>query len=337
MSTKIKQENLIKLIESATSLDVVKEFLKAKKLPHSVSNWQEMREVRLPKYLDDGSLTTVDLLTLLVGAEECGAQHVFLYQIDKKRAGELMDRSRVAGLLKGRGLERLLQEADVQTMPETPTIVDVRWDVAGVDSALIIKEVEARTKRVFLGTEVKDDRFYKIYTNEPIRAVNVAKLHRDGFLEIRLQARNNTTKYDDDLRRFLRQIEDIIPWTEFQEVELDNAKDKMWIERQALADLIRYTDASVCDKEGNVVHAYTGSPKNNLSKSNAGKCVDLLMEEDDQAYCADSNLWFNKLDGQLSSDVHVLLNGDPNELALPAKCSATDYDYVLNKIRHFNR
>jgi len=336
MSDKAKQESLINLIESATSLDVVKEFLRSKNLSHTAGSWQEMREARLQRHLNDDKLTTIDLLKLLTGAEECGAQHVFLYQGDKKRAGELIDRARVGEILKNRDLERLLREADVETMPEVPTIVDVRWETAGVDSSLIIKEVEARNKRVFLGTETKDNRFYKIYTDEPVRAVNVAKLHRDGFLEIRLQARNNTTKYDTDLSRFHRQIESFIPWTEFAEISLDTAKDTMWIKREELSDLLRYTDASVCDQDGNVVHAYTGSPKNNLSQSNAGKCVDLLMKEDAKAYCSDSNLWFKKTDG-LSSDVHVLLNGETNEIALPAKCSAADYEYVLNKIRFLNR
>ncbi len=179
-------------------------------------------------------------------------------------------------------------------------------------------------------------KFIKIYSDVQVRAINVAKLHRSGVLELRIQSRDNTTKYDGDLNRFMRLINQFFPATRFGETSLSTAKDTMWARREELRDLIRYTDASVIDEQGNRVRALTGSDKSNLSDSAAGKSVDFMLEEDENAYCAESNLWFLKSDS-LSSPVHVLLNGAPNEFAITKKCSAADYEYVLNQIRHFNR
>jgi hypothetical protein len=328
-------ERILELLEQTTSLRVVSDFLRAKNLHHSAGNWEDMREKRLRRYLESGEITVAGLTDLLRSVEECGCQHIFLFQTTPERAQEIMDRARVADVLTRRGLHRLLTAADVLLQPAAPQIVDVRWESAEVDLAFIVKEIELRTHRKYLGEESEGDRFYKVYTNEQQRAVNVAKLHRDGLLEIRIAAHRGS-KYQADVDRFIVHLAEILPFAEFGEVALDMAKDKLLAERKTTSRIVRYTNATVCDGEGNFMHAITATDGGDLADAPAiGRGLDALLENDEDAYCSDSNMWFIQRHG-LSADIHVLLDGEVNEFVIPAHCGPQDYNYVLNTIRRFN-
>lgn len=338
MTQQAKLNNILELLEQITSLSVVQEFLKRKGLRHSAGSWTDMRDKRLLPALEDNSIDIGDLIELLRYSEECGRQHVFLYKCTKKQALELMDRGRIAATLRRKNLSHLAQEADVLLEPKHPIIVDVRWEGVNVDSALVIKEVETRERRKYARTEIIGNYLHKIYEYSKQRAVNVAKLHSSGFLEIRIASHTNTTKYDGDLVRFFTQIQDFFPSAYFSELSLTTAKDKFWTDRENLRSLIRYTNAIVCNVDGNLLHASTGSDQSDLSgDTNIGKSLDLLLEQDADAFCKEANLWFRKIDNILSTDIHVLLDGEINEFALPGNCSPEDYQYVLSQIRHHNR
>lgn len=329
-------QRIFDLLQQTTSLRVVSDYLRAKNLHHSAGNWEDMREKRLLRYLDSGEITVASLIDLLRSVEECGGQHIFLYLATPERAQEVMDRTRVADVLQRRGLQRLLSDADVLLQPEAPQIVDVRWERADVDLAFVVKEVELRSHRKYLGDEIEGDRFYRVYTNEQKRAVNVAKLHRDGLLEIRIAAHGGS-KYQADVNRFIGHLAEILPFVGFAELPLDTAKDKLLAERNTESRIVRYTNATLCDGDGNLMQAITATDGGDLAKAPAiGRGLDALLETDEDAYCADSNLWFIKRE-ELSDDIHVLLDGEVNEFVIPAHCSVQDYNYVLNTIRRFNK
>jgi len=331
----INRENtVLDLLSEATSLSVVSEFLRAKNLTHSAGSWKDMREKRLLPYLRDFSITLDELVTLVSSAEESGDQHIFLFHCTEDPL-EMLDRDGVHKNLRRLGLEHLINGPDMNRMPQIPTIVDVRWNTADVDLSLVVKVAEVRAKRVLEKERAFHGKFIKIYSDKPVRAVNVAKLHRNGVLELRIQS-HDTSKYDADLNRFIRLINSFFPMTRFGETSLSTAKDTMWARREELRELIRYTDASVIDEQGNRIRAATGSDQSNLSDSAAGKSVDYMLQQDANAYCSDSNLWFVKSE-KLVSPIHVLLNGASNEFAVPRKCSEADYEYVFSQIRHFNR
>jgi hypothetical protein len=331
-----RTEKVLDVLAEATSLDVVSDFLRKKNLRHSAGSWKDMREKRLLPYLADFSITLEELVDLIGSSEECGDQHVFLYHCRPVDAVDMMDRTRVHAALRARKLGHLIDSRDMERTPESPTIVEVRYETAKVDVAMVIKVAEVRTRRRLERTKSIFGKFVKIYSDERVRAVNVAKLHRAGFLELRIQSRDNTTKYEGDLNQFIRLINQFFPMTKFVEMSLGKVKDVLWARREELKDLIRYTDAAVIDEHGNQVKAVTGSGKSDLSQGAVGKSVDFVLQADKNAYCAESNLWFNKSD-HLSSEIHVLLNGAPNEFAITKKCSEADYGYVLDQIRHFNR
>jgi hypothetical protein len=332
----LKQTKLIiDLLRHSSSLQVIREFLKAKGLAYS-GGWEDMYSKRIGPAVAAHQIKNAELIALLRSVEECGRQHVFLYTCSKSRALEIMDRERISGILKKNGREDLLVAPRVIDQPREPELVDVRWESADVDLNLVVKEIELREYHVYIGTEIHDGNVHKIYARKLQRAVNLAKLHRDGLLEIRLSTLANTSRYEDAIRRFWKQINALIPADDFSELSLSPAKDRLWVERLTLAKLVRYSDSTVRDEAGNVLRAVTGSDKDDLNQNVAvGQSLDFLLGNDKNAYCEGANIWFKKTDG-LSTESHVLLNGESNEFALPANCSEADYNYVLSQLRHFN-
>lgn len=329
-------KTVLDLLQEATSKEVVQEFLKRKGLHHS-GTWPVVRQKWLTPYLNDFQITLDELIELVVSSEESGDQHVFLFQcLEPADVAELFDEGRAHAALRGMGLERLISARDIERKPATPSLVEVRWDGDPVAQTLTIKEAEVHKKYVLQKEKPRGKVLVKYYVEQEVRAINIAKLHRDGLLEVRIQSRDNTTKYGRDVNRFLRQINQFFPIAKFRELSLTPAKSAMWARRRELGDLLRYTNASVVDESGHKVHAATGHDGGKLDESAAARSVDFVLNDDQNAYCSDSNLWFLKSD-HISSSVHVLLEGDSNEFAVPRKCSAEDYEYVLGQIRHFNR
>lgn len=332
-----KTELIVDLLRQTTSLTVVREFLQSKDLPHSAGSWEDMLSKRIQPAVTNRQITNDDLISLLRAVEECGHQHIFLYTCPKAKAIELLDRVRITNALRRMELAELLTTPKILEQPPQPEIVDVRWETAKVDLNLTIKEIELRKFQKLFGSEIIDGKVHKIYDLVEERAVNVAKLHRDGLLEIRIASLASTTKYEAEVHRFWKQINRLIPVSEFSELSLSNVKERLWVNRASLGQLIRYSDSTVRDAAGNVLRAASGADTADLNTNQAvGQSLDFLLDKDKNSYCEGANLWFKKTDG-LSTDVHVLLTGDSNEFALPANCSEEDYKYVLDQLRHFNQ
>ncbi|MFM0732828.1 hypothetical protein PQQ52_20340 [Paraburkholderia sediminicola] len=330
-------KDIAELIQEATSLTVVSTFLKSKGLTSSAGTWNDMLNKRLIPAVQEGHLSNADLVNLLRSVEECGRQHVFLYFCPKARAAELMDRKRVAQVASKLGVSDLLTAARATAKPEHPELVDIRWETAKVDLSFTIKAVEIREHQKYIGTKPFGNELHKIYAKVQERAVNLAKLHRNGLLEVRVAAHANSTKYEVDIRRFWNQVTQFLPPTDFTELSLSVAKDRLWAERAELSAAVRYTDSTIRDEAGNVLRGATGSEGSDLVTDVAvSQSLDYLLSHDAAAYCEGANIWFKETTG-LSTDVHVLLGGEVNEFALPASCTAEDYQYVLDQLRSLNR
>lgn len=332
-----KTRRIVSLLNETTSLAVISDFLKAKGLKHSASSWDDMLNKRIIPAVESYAVTNADLVQLLRSAEECGRQHVFLYTCPSATAVDLINRQRVEAATRRLGIESLLTEPLVLVQPPQPQLVDVRWETADVDLALVIKEVELRTYTKFFGTEQHGDRFHKVYGPVHERAVNMARLHRSGLLEIRISSHTNTSKYENDVFRFFNAISALIPSEPFRELSLSTAKDRLWTERSTLRDLVRYSDSTLRDEQGNILRAATGSEEGDLVANAAvANSLDYLLTNDENSYCDGANFWFKK-GGARPNDIHVVLAGEPNEFALPSNCSAEDYMYVLDQLRFFNQ
>ncbi|MYM85727.1 hypothetical protein GTP91_00880 [Rugamonas sp. FT82W] len=333
----IQIDLVIELLRQTTSLDVVRKFLAARNLKHSAGSWDDLKNKRILPALENYEISYEDLIQLLRSAEESGRQHIFLYHCNEAVVSDLMNRDRIKSLLVQRGLDSLLKAPKIMQQPVTPEIVDVRWTTANIDLNLCVKEVELRVFSKFLGEEKHGENTHRVYGTIKQRAVNFAKLHRDGLLEIRMASLENSTKYESNIRRFWDNVGELIPRRLFSEISLSNAKKKLWTDRDELSSLVRYTDTVLRDDYGNVLRAATGPDAGDLKDHIVvGESLDHMLNNDDSAYCDGTNFWFKK-NNDLSADVHVLLNGDLNEFALPANCSEEDYVYVLNHVRTLNR
>ena len=332
-----RTRKIVELFRQTTSLSVVSNFLKTKGLTFSAGSWDEMLNRRIIPSVESNAITNADLVELLRSVEECGRQHVFLFACPSQRAIELLDKARVAPILDSLGLSHLLVEPLVLEQPSKPEIVDVRWESERAELNLTIKEIEQRAYSKFVGTERHGNNLHKVYEDVSERAVNLAKLHRDGLLEIRLASHANNSKYEADIHRFWLGISSILPRKDFSRISFIIAKDRLWSERASLGHLIRYSDSTLRDQHGGVLRAATGSDVGDLVANPAlGNSLDFLLANDKNSYCDGANFWFRKT-ANLSSEIHVLLAGDPNEFALPSNCSAGDYQYVLDQLRFFNQ
>ncbi len=324
------------LLRQTTSLNVLGEFLKSKGFPHS-GTWETIVEKRLVALVSENQLSNDDLIELLRSVEEYGKQHVFLHTCPPEVAIELMERTRIHGILADLQLTQLLETPAVLDQPEQPTIVDVRWDAAKVDLSMTIKLVEQRVSTRQGALELlTDGRMVRVMETEKQRAVHTVKLHKTGLLEFRIASQTSSSRYEDEVHRIWRHFHPFFSY-DFRDVSLSKAKNVMWQQREVWKDIYEYTNHWVRDESGSVVSAVTAGGKRGLSSNKAvGGALDYALEHDENAYCEGSNFWFKKSD-KLSSDVHVLLSGQSNEFALPANCNKEDYDYVLKQLLFFNK
>ena len=329
-------DTIIKLLRQTTSLAIVKDFLKNKDLHHSASSWDELREKRISPALDSKQLSKKELIDLLRQAEEHGRQHIFLYKCPAKKAQDLMDRNKIEHALKKKGLDSLLTTPTVLDQPSEPTISDIRWE-GDTDrpSHFTVKIVEQRISHVYLEESEENGFFIKRYEKVKERAVNIARLHRNGSLEIRITSHSNSSKYHSDVNKIIGQLSDIIDLSGFTEVSLYQLKNKLWDDRASLGGIIKYSDSTLRNNLGTVLKAATGDPNCNLiDDTGADSSLETFMSHD--AYCDSSNIWLIKNEPLPSKDIHILLSGEVNEFAITAHCNQLDYEHALNQLQKLN-
>lgn len=331
-----RARDVIELLRQTSTKETIQEFLKGKGLPIS-GTWEQLRDKRLLPAVRERRCSLGELIDLLRSAEEHGRQHVFLYKCDPKDALAAMDRTRVEAELRRRNDVGLLTNPKILEQPPTPTISDVRWTSAVVDLAIIIKQVETREAQHPLREERSPDGMIltKTYELRRERAVNLVRLHRDGFLEMRISARRTgSTKYKEDVGLFWIRLQGLLVQSVFKPVPLTNLKAKIVRDRELLAGRIRFSNSNLRNEDGTTMTVSSrGADADLYGDSGAANSIKAFLDE--EGYCEGSNFFFTK-NNELSKDIHVLLTGEANEFAITADCSEGDYEYVLNQIRTIN-
>lgn len=328
------------LIAKATSLEVLRSFLKSKNLPSSAGSWDLMLEKRIEPAYDVGAITYDDLLGVLRDVEEHGRQHVFLYTIKPERARALASSGRVARIAAEQSISGVLGAPLALDLPAKPTIVDIRNERFRIRDEVVettvIKQVETRETVEFLGKKPTSTGFVKEYGVEKTRAVNVARLFNSGLLELRIAARDNTTRYHDDVKALFAAVRPFLPHDEFAPLSLRKAKDRLWKDRASLGHLVRYSSYKAKNDFGVTMSAATGSFEDDLvADEGAKKGMQAFI--DSNGFGHSSNVFFKIPNSSPAREVHVLISGESNEFALTAACSAEDYKYVLEQILSFNQ
>ena len=328
----------IEILREVTSIEVVSNHLKDRGLKHSASSWDTLLNKRILPAISAKTLSVDELLELLRDSEECGRQHIFLFQCSKAHAKSLINSDRLENIVNELGLSDLLVSAKLLFKPTEESFTDIRIESKNKDKTfLIIKSVGTHESRKRIGEFVKGNVLTLKYELKKERAVNLVRLSSDGLLEIRIGSHSNSSNYKRDLNSLWKRIEKIIPRSNFNEVYLSPLKDKLWKNRDSYSDIVRFTNSTLRNDHGTVIQASSGSTKSNLSDDEgATSSLDEFIDHD--AYCESSNIWLRKQDnGTPSRDIHILLSGEVNEFAVTRYCNKTDYDYVLETIRKLNQ
>ena len=295
-----------------------------------------MRDKRILPTIRKQRLNFKDLFVLLAEAEEFGRNHTFLYQSTQGEAKKLIDKDRIAAIAKRLDQQPMLDELLLVDLPAKPTVVEIREDVSNERSCWVFKVVERREEREFLGEKIEGNRVRREWEISEVRAVNVARLHASGLLEIRIQSHANSTLYSADLKQMWTLLKDYLPPVSFRPVPLRKAKQALWDNRMAKDRKIRFSDSIMRNNAGTTISASTGNEEADLFKDTAASTsIDHFLHHG--AYCDSSNIWWLPRDRVTERQIHMLLSGENNEFAITAACTRTEYDYVLNELRVFNR
>jgi uncharacterized protein YkuJ len=218
-------------------------------------------------------------------------------------------------------------------MPKTPVFVDVRWQHN--DSELVIKEVLTKESIEFAGETEDGDTIQRTFKRVRERVVNVGILRKNGTFELRLFSRRGPSMYDDDVKQIAHRWKPFLDITTFAPISFSKAKRKLWTDRKLLAKQIRYSDVVVSNDDDISLRAFGKVFDADVAGNKAAQnSVDSFLDED--GYFDSSNIWFMKGDKVPARDVHVVLQGASNEVAIPTNCSQVDYEYVLSQLLALN-
>jgi hypothetical protein len=268
----------------------VDDLFRRKGATFSAPNWEFFLERRVPAALESGRISVDDLAGLLREAEEHGRQHVLLYRVSRQTASEYLDEGRVR-----RGFQRLhvgsiLDNPRVLDKPTGPTFTEARIDYTPKrqPKALVVKQVMTRESREFVGETRDGNRIHIELDVEEVRAVNVVKLHADGFCEVRLQS-HKEPQYAREASQLLLELRDVLPSGALQKFVLTVAKNRLFERRRELTDQVRYTSSTLKNDRGSIIQASAGTDVGDLF-ADAGMVSTLDEFMDHDAYCDSSNL-----------------------------------------------
>lgn len=331
---------IFELIKQSTSQKIVKDFLESKGIPKTFANWDDLYLRRLVPALEEGKIQVHDLRQLLQRVEEHGKQHIFLYKCDADRAASMLSEQRISKIAKESGIDALLSQPKDLYLPDSPEVVDIRLKKIYEPKAgmsLTIKVVETRYIRSLVSdtTNISAGEAIKRYSIEKKRAVNIARLHENGLLELRIASRDNTKKYIEDVNTLFSKIRLFIPRLEFNNVSLSTVKDKLVKNKDSLVD-VRYSHSSAKNDYGCVMQIATSSQEDNLTTDTGSMAaMDSFLEED--GFVTGANVYLMIPNSSPKREIHVLLSGENNEFAIPISCTPEDYDYVLGKVITLNQ
>jgi hypothetical protein len=233
---KTEQEAILRLLRQNGNMGEIALQLKERSLTYSATGWDELFEKRITPAIESGKLDRNDLVNWLRDAEEYGRQHVFLYECSKNAVMQIVNENVVTKTLDSIGRKDLLNKPRILEIPPAPTITDVRIEQGIYGRALVVKVVEMRTHERFVGEQQpSDNRILREYEKIATRAVSIARVHEDGFAELRVYSHRNKTDYGTELQDLWSQCNIFVPKLKFDEVSIGPAKRNLWQKRRLLS------------------------------------------------------------------------------------------------------
>lgn len=328
------KKNLLKLLKESATLEIIREFLKSHGAHHSGNSWDQILDDRLKPALKEGLITETDILGLVRECEEHGRQHVFLYRVadGQKPAGTNPTRMRKA--LKKMGLEGLLKEPRLVAAPSSLEICDIR-ETSAPQGGLTVKAVEKREYWTRIGETLTNGVMTRKYRQETERAVNVARIHPDGLVEVRVFRQKNSSDYKGPLREFWDLIDPLIQKKQCSELSLVTAKKHLWDEGESLDGRVELVQQWARNGHGVVNRIMAEDPDVSLAEDEGAiEGMDAFLSHGGQHRA--SHVTWLAAESPMGKDIQVAISGMPHEFAIGRACREAEYEHVLSDILKFN-
>lgn len=327
------------MLEDTASLPELALVLKANGLPTS-GTWKQVRD-RIQDALKSNELPISALIGLLRDSEEYGNQHVFLYETKKNNAGALVNDDTLSAKLHALDRADLLTEPDFLSVAGSRALADARIEKTATGRALVLKAVEARVMYKLEDDYEENGGRYRVkrYRRVEVRAVDALRIHNDGFTELRVHAHDSSTDYSAQVTSAWNFFGHFVSRFQFTDLSITSAQQKLWKNRAALKNILRYSDSRLRDSMGAVLTAATGAQQDSLfDNERAANSIDAFW--DDETVCDKSNMWWLKTSEEPFSiptrPIHMVIQGAVNEFVIPGACNKKDYEYVLAQIKKAN-
>jgi hypothetical protein len=332
----------VRLLKKSSSINAVSSFLKRRGLTYSAGSWDDLVDNRLKRALADDKLTRKDILQLLIESEEFGHQHVFLFKCPKSEASALLSESEIRGRLSKMDIEDLFLKPRKVEMPKGLVLVDVRFEVSGNRTSLVIKGVNVRRKKFLVGTESTGNREIITYEWEEDRAVTVLRVSSNGLTEVRVQSYQNAVNYVQEAEDLFAKCAGIVDRFSFGDFSLARARLYMIRERKSLTKTVRFGENSLRSKKGAALRLSTGNWTANMFDDDDeldGSVESFLAKGKGRSNCDTVNCTWLKSVGtaEITADIHTYIGGANNEFVIIPQCERSDYEYVLEKITSFSK
>lgn len=331
MSISPDVSRVLELLEQATTLRVISEFLKTRGLPHSANSWRAVAEDRIIPALDNGTINTGDLERLLDEVENYQRAHVFLYRCPPKLASELIAEEHVKAIAKQERLLSVVNRPKYTDVPDVPTITSIR-SVTDQGASLSVKLVETRIYRDLVSKSESGNRVIEEYEIKKARAVSLFRLSSRGILEVRFEPHASTDYSVDHDRVWTGSIESFFPRDEFSRFSLTKRRNDLWKKREELSEKLRYGPTRLRTDTGYTMVAGVPSISSNLA-SHAPSVSAIAQYMEGGGNTEGLNLYFRPIEnGTPSAEVHVILSGAPNEIKFASSTTKADYEYVIAEL-----
>ena len=327
-SEEIGQEQLFEVLENQATLDAVRNFLRAKKLPHSASSWKKMIEERVEPALTSGSITTDDLVGIIREAEEHGNKHVRLFHFGV----DSLDKAWIDG-------KKYPQMGDYvfAAYPTNPIVTEVRIGDGDDPDAFVMKvaRTEHRRKRGIL-TEGDGQEVY-LAPRVPFRAVDVLNIHTNGLVEVRLNPRTEPPiSYSGTANSVLSQVDGLVEVPSIQELSLSGAKNSFsdLQKKQEVSENFELYETQHKNDRGDRIQSSSQVEQGGILTSEVmTEVIKQFTVNDPEAYCEKVRVSYQF--GEVKK-INAILSEDVNEIIFTAGLSREEYDEVLGAIIKVN-
>ena len=289
---------------------------------------------RLRPALDAGEITLMELADFLASAEEHGKQHVLLYSLRKNDTDRLFKPGYISSVCASEARFPDFNSRSIISIPNNPTIAEIRSDSVAGEEAIIVKVIEKR--------HVRDENSYKeweeagkLYTSvdtRPYRAANVVRIRRSGLCEVRIHSHMNAYEYDIEARALLNSLDPLVHSAKLSPNSLHDARQFVCepTHRKKAMGMYDVKHTEHLDmSNGRLRPSISGAGASMLSNPGLVGAMDAYQKANATVHRAGLTV---RAGMTLRRGLNLGLSGADNEFFLTAKVTRDEYEFVLETL-----